>query len=154
MAASAPAPWRSWEVKPMAEYAKPLPQPTEESQMFWDGCKRHELLIQRCKQCGTSIHYPRTACPVDYSGEFDWLTASGKGHVHSYIVSYRAFHPGFADDLPYIAAIIELEQGVRMISNVVGIAPEEIAVDMPVEVIFEEATPEFVLPKFRPANRP
>ena len=135
----------------MAEYKKPLPIPTEESQTFWEGCKRHELLIQRCKQCHTLIHYPRTSCPTDNSNEFDWVRASGKGNVYSYIVSHRAFHPGFADDVPYIAAIIELSEGVRMISNVIGIGPDEIEVGMPVEVVFEEATPDFVLPKFRPA---
>lgn len=139
----------------MADYNKPLPVPTEESEVFWEGCKRHELLIQRCKQCHTLIHYPRTSCPEDNSNEFDWMKASGKGNVYSYIVSHQAFHPGFAEDVPYIAAIIELSEGVRMISNVIGIEPDEIQMGMPVEVVFEQAGPEFVLPKFRPvATRP
>jgi len=136
----------------MSDYGKPLPHPSVESRPFWDGCKRHELLIQRCKKCGTLLHYPRVICPKDASGEFDWVRSTGKGRVHSYTICYRAFHPGFAGDLPYVAAIVELDEGVRMMSNVIGVQPAQVHIGIPVQVVFEDVTAEITLPKFKLAR--
>ena len=134
----------------VTDYNKPLPHPSEESQPFWDGCKRRELLVQKCRSCQTLVHYPRSVCPVDAGTEFDWAPLSGRGEVHSYTVCHRAFHPGFAEDVPYVAAIIELAEGVRMMSNVIDVDPSKVHIGMQVEVVFEDVTEEITLPKFRP----
>ena len=134
----------------MAEYHKPVPVPTGESQPYWAGCKRHELLLQRCRACGHIQFYPRAVCTGCLSQDLDWTKASGRGSVYSYSVVYRAPSKVFAADAPYTTAIIELEEGVRMMSNVVGCPPEEVRIGMPVEVIFEDVSEEIALPKFRP----
>lgn len=128
-------------------YIKPLPQLTPDSKEFWDGCKRHELLIQRCKGCGTYRHYPRPMCHKCNSMNAEWVRVSGKGKVFSWTVTARAFYPGF--EVPYAVVIIELDEGVRMVSNVVDCKPEDLYIGMPVEVVFEDVTKEITLPKFK-----
>ncbi len=82
----------------------------------------------------------------------EWAAVTGRGKVYSFVIFHRAYHPGFAGELPYAVACIELEEGPRLLSNIVGIAPEKVRCDMPVEVVFEEITPDISLPKFRPAQ--
>lgn len=133
------------------EYTKPLPGTDEENKPFWDYCKQHELRMQKCLQCG-KIRYPVSPiCPHCLHLESEWVKLSGKGRVYSFTIVRRAAHPGFAGEVPYTVAIIETEEGTRLISNVVGCKPEDVKVDMPVEVIFEDITEEFALPKFKPA---
>ena len=137
------------------EYKKPLPQPSHESQPFWDAAKEHRLTYQRCTACGTRVFYPRDVCPGPMCfgvGTLEWVEASGKGWVYSFTISYQPAHPAFADDVPYVLAIIELDEGIRMNSNVVGIAPEDVKIGMRVEVVWDDVTPEFTLPKFQPAK--
>src|SRR3954470_9125297 len=105
---------------------KPLPEPSESSRPFWEACRRHELRIQQCRQCKALIHYPKVHCPHDGSDGFDWALMSGKGTVYSFIVAHRAFHPGFKPELPYVVAIIELEEGPKMMSNVIGLDPDDV----------------------------
>jgi uncharacterized OB-fold protein len=131
---------------------KPLPEPTDYSRPFWEACRKHELRVQRCQQCGALIHYPKVHCPHDGCDRFDWVQMSGRGSVYSFIVAQRAFHPGFKADLPYTVAVIELEEGPRMMSNVIGLDPDDVYIGMPVEVQFEDVNEEFSLPKFRPAK--
>ncbi len=132
----------------MTEYQKPLPLPTQDTREYWEGCRRHELLIQRCRKCGTFRFYPRPMCPDCNSLESEWIKAGGKGRVYSWTVAVRQFHPAF--EVPYVIAIVELEEGVRMTTNVVNCPLEELSVGMPVEVVFEDVTEEVSLPKFRP----
>jgi len=134
----------------VAEYQKPVPVPNAESQEYWAGCKRHELLIQRCRACGRFQFYPRAVCAGCLSQELEWAKASGRGTVYSYSVVHRAPTKAFAADAPYTTAIVELEEGVRMMTNVVGCPPEEVRIGMPVEVVFEDVSEEIALPKFRP----
>jgi uncharacterized OB-fold protein len=137
------------------EYKKPLPQPSHESQPFWDAAREHRLTYQRCSACGTRVFYPRDVCtgPMCFGvGTLEWVEASGKGWVYSFTISYQPAHPAFADDVPYVLAIIELDEGIRMNSNVVGIAPEDVKIGMRVEVVWDDVTPEFTLPKFQPAK--
>src|SRR3990170_103867 len=103
----------------MTEYLKPLPQPDAITQEFWKSARRHELVIQRCHDCREHIFYPREVCPHCFSTNLEWVKASGKGKVYSFTIVRRAAHPGFKDDVPYVFAIIELEEGVRLTSNVV-----------------------------------
>lgn len=132
-------------------YSKPLPVTDEDTQPFWDYCKQHELRVQKCKSCG-ELHYPPSPiCPHCLSMDLEWAKLSGKGEVYSFIVVRRRYHPGFAPDIPYTVAIIETEESIRMLSNVVGCKPEDVRIGMPVEVFFDDVTPEFSLPKFKPA---
>ena len=132
----------------MTEYQKPLPLPTQDTREYWEGCRRHELLIQKCRKCGALRFYPRPMCPECNSMEYDWIKACGKGRVYSWTVAVRQFHPAF--EVPYVIAIVELEEGVRMTTNVINCKPEELYVGMPVEVIFEDVSEEITIPKFRP----
>ena len=134
------------------KYDKPLPHINSESKEFWEGCHRHELLIQRCLACSTFRHYPRIICPNCGSWDTQWVKVSGKGKVYSWTVAHQAFHPGFADDVPYASVIVELAEGVRMMTNIIDANPDELYVGMPVEVVFEDVSSEITLPKFRKSS--
>ncbi len=135
----------------MAGYEKPLPQPTAASLEFWRGAKDHTLLIQRCQSCGEHVFYPREVCPQCLSSALEWVKASGRGTVYSFTVVRQAAHPGFRGDVPYVLAIIELEEGPRMTSNLVDCKIDDVKVDMPVTAVFDDVTPEATLVKFKPA---
>jgi uncharacterized OB-fold protein len=133
----------------MSEYFKPLPKPTPTSRPFWDAAKRHELTIQRCGACKSYVYYPRDRCPRCFADQLEWQRVSGRGRVYSYTIVRRASARSFGDG-PYVLAIVELEEGPRMTSNIVA-PPEKIRVDMPVEVFFDDVTPDRTLVKFKPA---
>ncbi|MFH1485001.1 MAG: Zn-ribbon domain-containing OB-fold protein [Chloroflexota bacterium] len=133
-------------------YEKPLPKPNADTRPFWDGCKKHELRFQKCRDCG-HVRWPASViCPMCYSSVTDWMVASGKGRVYTYAVFHQAFHEAFAKDLPYVTAAVELDEGPRLMTNIVGCNLEEVRCDMPVEVAWEDVTEEFSLPKFRPSR--
>jgi uncharacterized OB-fold protein len=133
----------------MSEYVKPLPKPTPTSRPFWEAAKRHELMLQQCGGCNAFIYYPRDRCPHCLSDQLQWQRVSGNGKVYSYTVVRRASTRSFADN-PYVLAIVELDEGVRMTTNV-DAAPESIKVGMPVAVYFDDVTAERTLVKFKPA---
>jgi hypothetical protein len=135
----------------MMAYRKPLPRIDEESRGFWEALARHELYFQRCRDCGTKRLYPRALCTSCLSSATEWVRASGRGTVHTFTVTHQNQAPGFRDELPYVLAVVELEEGVRLMTNVVGGTPDAVRIGMPVEVVFEDVTPEVTLPKFRPA---
>lgn len=134
------------------EYAKPLPTITLDSQPFWDGLKRHELMIQRCRNCGTYRHYPRPMCSKCHSFDSEFVKVSGKGKVYSWTVAHHPYDFRFSDEVPYAIVIAELDEGVRMMGTMVDTKPEELKFGMPVEVVFEDATDEITIPKFRRAK--
>jgi uncharacterized OB-fold protein len=134
------------------KYAKPLPRPDEESKGFWEACRRHELYVQRCRSCGALRYYPRAVCPGCLSDRTEWLRASGRGTVYTFTVTYQNLAPGFRDGVPYVLAYVELDEGVRMLANVVDCAPDDVRIGMPVEVTFDDVTPDTTLPKFKPAT--
>jgi uncharacterized OB-fold protein len=135
------------------KYTKPLPSPTPWSKPFWDGCKRHELWIQHCNDCGTNIMYPKYFCPECMSYNLGWIKASGKGRVYTYATVYNYQPAAFAEDGPYTVAVIKLEEGVQMMSNIVDCDPERVKCDMEVEITFDDVTEGFTLPRFKPASR-
>jgi uncharacterized protein len=135
------------ETKP---YKKPLPRVDEESRGFWEALARHELYFQRCRACGTKRFYPRAVCTNCLSSATEWVRASGRGTVYSFTVTHQNQSPGFREELPYVLAIVELAEGIRLMTNVVGCAPDAVHVGMPVEIVFEAVTAEITLPKFRP----
>ena len=135
----------------MADYKKPLPQPTPATQPFWQAAKRHELQIQQCHKCQTYVFYPREVCPECLAPELRWVKVSGKGIVYSYTIAQAPTHHSFAGDVPYVIAIVELAEGPHITTNITGCKPDEVKVGMPVVVAFDDVTPEITLVKFRPA---
>ncbi|MCC6416964.1 MAG: Zn-ribbon domain-containing OB-fold protein [Gemmataceae bacterium] len=137
----------------MTTYRKPLPEPTPETRDYWEGARRGELRLQRCTGCAHVYFPPRPFCPRCASRTVEAFTASGKGRLHSYVINYRPA-PGFEEEAPYSIAVVELEEGPRLMTNVVGVeqTAEALMVDMPLEVAFEAATEQISLPKFRPAG--
>jgi hypothetical protein len=133
-------------------YRKPVPRIDEESRGWWEALQRHELYVQRCRACGTIRLPPRAVCPVCLSSDVEWVRASGRGTVYSFTVTHQNQAPGFREELPYVLAIVELEEGPRIMTNIVGGAPDAVRIGMPVEVVFDDVTPEVTLAKFRPAG--
>jgi hypothetical protein len=134
----------------IAEYQKPLPAPSEVSAPYWQGLRNNELRLQRCAECRRHVFYPRIVCPHCLSDRLDWVTASGRGKVYSFTIVRRAMNPAFADDVPYVFAIVELAEGPRLTTNIVNCAPEAVRVDMPVKAAYDNVTPEAALLKFEP----
>ena len=131
---------------------KPVPVPTEDTAYFWERCRARELVLQRCADCGRIQFYPRALCTSCLSDRLEWIPACGRGAVHSFTTVFRAPTLAFQAEAPYVVAVIELEEGVRMISQVVGCGPDRVAIGMPVEVVFEDVSDTIALPKFRPAG--
>jgi uncharacterized OB-fold protein len=137
----------------MAAYTKPLPVINEETKPYWDYCKQHELRMQRCSDC-SHIRFPISfVCPQCHSLQAEWVKLSGLGTVYSFTIYRVAYHPAFKDDIPYVVAIIQLAEGPRMESNIIGCKVEDVRIDMPVTVSFDDVTPEISLPKFKPVAR-
>lgn len=129
---------------------KPLPVPNEDTRAYWDGCRRHELLLQRCGSCGALQFYPRAICSACLSQDLSWQKATGFGTVYSYTIVHRPPSPAFAPQVPYVVALIDLDEGVRMMSHVVDCPPDQVAIGQRVQVAFRDETPEITLPVFRP----
>ena len=133
----------------MSEIERPAPHSTEYSEGFWEGVRRGELVIQRCIACQRLRHYPQPMCPECHSPRFDWAPVSGRGRIHSYTIAHRAFHPAWQDHVPYVIATIELEEGVRMVCDLLDDPPETVEIDQAVEVFFDELPGQGRMPRFR-----
>lgn len=131
-------------------YEKPLPHLHEDELPFWEGARRGELRLPRCRGCGEVWWPAGPVCPRCLSDQIEWFRASGRGRVAAWVVFHRAYFAGFAADVPYNVAWVELEEGPRVTSNIIEAAPEDLRVGLPVEVVFERVTDEVTLPKFRP----
>jgi uncharacterized OB-fold protein len=129
---------------------KPLPLPDEASQPFFDAAMKGTLMIMRCLDCGTARTPSRSHCDNCLSDRFEWEQASGRGKVHTFGVMHQKYHPAFFPELPYNLAVVELDEGPRLSTNLVGVKNEEIRVGMPVVVDFEKYD-DVAIPKFRPA---
>jgi uncharacterized OB-fold protein len=132
--------------------AKPLPEITSLTKPFWEAAKRGELLLQRCVRCGYYQWYPRPSCHKCGSLNLEWARSSGLGRVYSFTVIRRVVgnSPDFAYDIPFVVAEIDLDEGVRLYSNIVDVKPEDVRIGMRVRVKFEDTSPEIHLYKFRP----
>lgn len=135
----------------MAELKKTLPKPTPETKHFWDGTLAGELRLQRCDACRHVYFPPRPFCPKCASRKVSVFKASGRATLYSYVINHRPA-PGFT--APYSIAVVELAEGPRMMTNIVGCpqTPEALQLDMPLEVTFEKQTDEIALPLFKPAG--
>ena len=128
-----------------------VPQPTPETQPFWDGTKQGELRLQRCDACTHVYFPPRPFCPKCANRKVSWFKASGRGRLFSYVIHHRPA-PGFKP--PYSIAVVELAEGPRMMTNIVGCpqTPEALQLDMPLQVLFRAESDEITLPFFEPAR--
>jgi uncharacterized protein len=141
--------------------AKPLPIPDEESRPFFEGARRGVLLLRRCRACAAfmsptgGIGTPlRPRCMDCFSAALEWAPAEGTGTLYSFALMHQLYDQAFADELPYNIAVIELDEGVRMTTNVVDCANENLWIGMPLEVTFERLSEEIAIPKFRPVAKP
>ncbi|MDX6380358.1 MAG: uncharacterized protein QOI57_1382 [Rubrobacteraceae bacterium] len=131
---------------------RPLPQPDDVSRPFFEGARRHVLMIQRCSNCGTYQLPGRFSCDECLAKDPEWVEASGRGTIFTFTVVHQRYHPAFADKIPYNVAVVELDEEPRLITNITGIDNDDIHVGMQVEVMFEDVTGEISLPQFRPAG--
>jgi len=134
-------------------YRKPMPAPQGESDFYWEKANQHELWIRKCDDCGETYFYPRDISPCCFSKQTSWVRASGRATLHTFAIVHRAPTEQFADDAPYVTAIVELEEGPRMPTNIVGVVeptPDKLRIGMPLEVVFEDISDAISLPKFKP----
>jgi hypothetical protein len=136
--------------EPAATYRKPLPAPTATSRPFWQAAREHRLVLQRSRRTGKHIFYPREVSPFGVTDELDWVEVSGRGIVHAFTIARRPTAGAWEGDAPYVIAIVALEEGPHMTTNIVGCAPEAVTVGMPVVAVFEDVTADITLVKFAP----
>lgn len=137
------------------ELERPLPQPiTPETKPFWDGLREQKLMLPKCGDCGRVFFYPRIVCPHCQSRNVGWIQGSGRGKLYSFEIAYQTISRVFKVKPPYVLAMVELEEGPRMLSNLIGIEPDpkKIKCDMPVEIVYQKLTDEVTLPLFKPAG--
>ena len=139
----------------MSDYPGPIPVSTPESRPFWDAARRHELRLPWCRTCGRFFFYPRAACPHCLASDIEWRRASGRGTLHTFTVVHRGAR-NFPLGPPYVIAIVALEEGPRLMTNLVDVEPDPatIRIGMPVEVVFVDVATDVTLPRFRPAGAP
>jgi uncharacterized OB-fold protein len=135
----------------MAEYLKQVPAPTSSDKAFWDATKQHLLTAYHCKNCGTYYSQP-TDCIKCNNPQMEWGPVSGKGRLYTFGIYHQLYHPAWKGDIPYNVAWVQLDEGPILMTNIVGCKNEDLLVEMPVEVVFDDITEEFSLPKFRPAK--
>ena len=132
---------------------KPVPEVTPALAPYFAAARERRLVVQRCADCGTLRFPPRELCTRCLGRDVTWQQVSGRGEVFSYNVMHQVYHPAFASEVPYAVVVVKLEEGPKIISNVVGCGVDAIRIGMPVEVVFEDVSPEVTLPKFRPRAR-
>lgn len=138
-------------VAPMQNKAveKPLPVISDFNRPFWEGTRRHQYRLQHCSHCGKFWAPNAPVCPHCFSDEYTWDQVSGRGKIQSWVVFHKVYHPGFAKDVPYNVAFIELEEGPRVIANIVGTPNDQLKIGMKVGVVFEDINDEISIPKFK-----
>ncbi len=133
------------------EIKHPKPYSDWETRAFWEGIRRHEILLQRCADCSAVQHRPRAICATCLSSRVEVFEASGRGTVHTYTVTHQNQAPAFRGAVPYVLAYVDLAEGVRVLTNIVGCEPGEVQIGMDVVVDFKDLDAETAVPRFRPA---
>ncbi|MFP6626259.1 MAG: OB-fold domain-containing protein [Deltaproteobacteria bacterium] len=136
-----------------ADYKKPLPSTHGLGGEFYAWCRKGELRFQRCSDCEAWRHVPREMCAECGSFDWSWQASSGRGRLFTWTVATYPLHPAFKDDTPYASCVVELEEGVRVVTQITDCSPEELEMDMAVEVVFDEVSEEISLPKFTRSKR-
>lgn len=140
------------ETKVKNKPSRPIPRPIEPvNKGFWDECQGGVLHFQKCDGCNKFRHLPRNMCAYCGSPEWKWSPSTGKGKLYSWTIAHMPMHPAFVADVPYVAAVIEMEEGVRLVSWLRSVVLEDICLDMPVKLMYERITDDFQLPCFVPA---
>jgi uncharacterized OB-fold protein len=132
------------------QFEKPAPVTTPETEPFWEGCRRGELQLQSCRACKGVQFPPRRYCASCLSDDLVWDRASGRGTVRSYTIVSLPSSPAFADELPYVIALVDLQEGPTMLSGIRGCEVEAVHIGMSVEVEFEQRGERFRIPYFHP----
>jgi uncharacterized protein len=127
----------------------PLPTPDPVTQPFWDSLKAHAIKLQHCAACDKFVYYPRAVCPSCLSTELVWMEVSGRGIIHAFTIPHRHPNPEFR--VPYVVVLVELQEGVRMLSNLVDVEPipEQVPIGAPVEIVYDDVNDAITLPRFR-----
>jgi uncharacterized OB-fold protein len=136
------------------EYQLPVPIADEESEPLFAGAREHRLMLVRCTACGRHRLPGRERCVDCWSEESEWVRASGRGKLYTFGIMHQQYHPAFADVIPYHYALVELEEGPRLVTNIVDCPNEELRTDMPVEAVFDDVSEETTLIRFRPRRSP
>lgn len=139
-------------MNPSQPIEPPLPQPTRETEGYWQAVRERRLVVQRCTACGRMQFPPRAFCTECLSQTLEWSPATGGGHIYTYTVCRTAPSPAFETRLPYVVAVVELDEGVRMLSDIVVVDPARVAVGMRVQVCFESNDTGNLLPRFSPVE--
>lgn len=134
----------------MSGYTRPLPQADDESREFYAGARRHELMLMRCRSCGAWRLPSRPRCPDCWSTDTEWVKASGRAKLYSYGIMHQQV-PGFEDRVPYLYAIVELEEGPRIVSDIVDVPPGEVRCEMPLRAVFDDVADDTTLVRFTKA---
>jgi len=132
--------------------AKPIPALRGEEKTYFEQARAGRLVYQRCAACDAAIFYPRTVCPTCMSEDLEFVPSAGRGTIYSHTTLYRAGHHGYADEVPYTIVLVDLDEGVRMLADLVGPQPDAVAVGQRVEVLFDAVTEDFTVPRFRLAQ--
>ena len=136
----------------MPDATRMEPPVTETTQPFWDATKEKRFLVQWCIDCAQPVFFPREVCPRCLGSDLEWRAGAGRGVVYAVTVEYKPQNPAMAERAPYAVALVDLDDGIRMLSNVVGCPPEDITVGMPVQVTWEELSDGRHLPLFEPVG--
>ena len=130
---------------------RPLPAPDDATEPYWQGCREHELRMQRCKPCGHLRFPPRPMCPRCQSFDCAWVPVSGRGTVYSWVACHPPLLPAFQERAPLVVLLVELAESpdLRIVGNLLDDDGQELEIGMPVEVVFEELTPDVTLPQWR-----
>lgn len=131
----------------------PVPTPDEASQPYFDGAAAGRLMLMRCLSCGAHRYPSRECCDACWSTETEWVEASGRATLHSWVIFHQVYHPGFASRVPYNVALVELAEGPRITTNIVGVENDALRAGMPLQVTFETVAEGVALPKFQPGSR-
>jgi uncharacterized protein len=135
-------------------YEKPLPEFRPETKPYWDACKRHEFVLPKSKTTGEFFFYPRAVSPgADMTQDIEWVKASGKAKVWTFAIHNMGPTPAYRNEPPYVVALVETQEGVKMMTNIVGCNPKDVHIGMDVEVVFDDVTSEVTLPKFKPVGK-
>ena len=136
----------------MEQNQRPIPVVQPWTKEFWKATKQGKLLIQQCSDCDAKIFFPKKVCPHCWSDNITWIESAGKGKIYTFTVMMDMVEPKFSADLPYVVAMVDLEDGIRMTTRIVNCKPEEVSIDMDVEVVFDDISSEYALPVFQPAD--
>jgi len=128
---------------------KPKPRPAPESLPYWQAAREHRLALPKCEDCQKFWFPPSRTCPHCLSANFSFQDVSGKGKIFSFVTFHRVYRPAFANDVPYVVALIELDEGPRLLSNIMGVTHDQVKCEMRVEVVFDDYDEDISIPKFK-----